>query len=98
MLIDCADCSMRDLACGDCVVTFLIGPPDRVFEPVEQAALAALAGGGLVPPLRMVPGGVGASGPPEAPIGSGAAPHPRRASGGQSGGSEPRRAPGSASA
>ena len=56
MLIDCADCIMRDVACGDCVVTFLIGPPDRSFEPVEQAALAVLADGGLVPPLRMVPG------------------------------------------
>jgi hypothetical protein len=55
MLIDCADCTMRDIACGDCVVTFLIGPPDRAFEPVEQAALAALADGGLVPPLRMLP-------------------------------------------
>jgi hypothetical protein len=56
MLIDCADCVMRDVACGDCVVTFLIGPPDRTFEPVEQAALAVLADGGLIPPLRMVPG------------------------------------------
>ena len=55
MLIDCADCTMRDLACGDCVVTFLIGPPDRSLDPVEQAALAVLADGGLVPPLRMMP-------------------------------------------
>lgn len=59
MLIDCADCSMRDIACGDCVVTFLIGPPKHALEPVERAALAALAGGGLVPPLRMLPGAEG---------------------------------------
>jgi hypothetical protein len=56
MLIDCADCVMRDVACADCVVTCLIGPPDQSLEPVEQAALAVLADGGLVPPLRMVPG------------------------------------------
>ena len=46
---------MRDLACEDCVVTFLLGPPGGVGS-AEQSALAVLADGGLVPPLRMVPG------------------------------------------
>ena len=56
MIIDCDGCQMRDLACDDCVVTFLLGPPTGLGS-AEQTALAVLAGGGLVPPLRMVPGG-----------------------------------------
>jgi len=54
MIIDCDGCQMRDLACDDCVVTFLLGPPTGLGS-AEQTALAVLAGGGLVPPLRMVP-------------------------------------------
>ena len=54
MIIDCAGCVMRDLACGDCVVTFLLGPAEGIGSE-EQAALAVLADGGLVPPLRMRP-------------------------------------------
>jgi hypothetical protein len=65
MMIDCDSCTMRDIACEDCVVTFFtipVGPPAR--SPVaractelvdaEQTAIAVLAGSGLVPPLRMV--------------------------------------------
>lgn len=57
MLIDCDGCAVRGLACGDCVVTVLLGaPPSGVeLDGEEQAALAALAAGGLVPPLRLVP-------------------------------------------
>lgn len=54
MLIDCAGCTMRDIACGDCVVTVLLGPADSL-EPAERAAVAVLAEGGLVPPLRLAP-------------------------------------------
>lgn len=54
MTIDCEGCVMRDVACGDCVVTFLLGPPADLGS-AEQAALAVLAEGGLVPPLRMRP-------------------------------------------
>lgn len=53
MVIDCDGCVMRDVACGDCVVTFLLGPPAGIGQ-AEQTALAVLADGGLVPPLRMV--------------------------------------------
>lgn len=56
MIIDCDGCQMRDLACEDCVVTFLLGPPAGLGS-AEQTALAVLADGGLVPPLRMLPGG-----------------------------------------
>ncbi|MBA3523622.1 MAG: hypothetical protein H0T85_03530 [Geodermatophilaceae bacterium] len=60
MIIDCDDCAMRDLACGDCVVTVLLGSAPAQDAPVEfdvteQRAMASLAGAGLIPPLRMVP-------------------------------------------
>jgi hypothetical protein len=66
MLIDCDGCLVRGFACGDCVVSALLGgPPDGVavrdgtgeavhVDAVEVAALDALAAGGLVPPLRLV--------------------------------------------
>lgn len=66
MLIDCDTCQVRGLRCGDCVVTVLLAMPaitgmPRVhthdLDPHEQMALAALADGGLVPPLRLVSGG-----------------------------------------
>ena len=53
--IDCATCVVRGLACHDCVVTVLLGPPPEVgFDDEEARALDVLAGSGLVPPLRMV--------------------------------------------
>lgn len=53
--IDCDTCLVRGLACHDCVVTALLGPPPELgFDEAEQQALEALAGSGLVPPLRMV--------------------------------------------
>lgn len=63
MLIDCGTCALADLACGDCVVSVLLGMPGQeppapaVAEvPAEHApALTALADAGLVPPLRLVP-------------------------------------------
>lgn len=56
MIIDCDSCEVRGLACGDCVVTALLGaPPSGVeIDEGERAALDALAGSGLVPPLRLV--------------------------------------------
>jgi hypothetical protein len=64
MLIDCDTCAVRDLACGDCVVTHLLSTAaptaggTGVGVPVElatdeAAALAVLADSGLVPPLRL---------------------------------------------
>jgi hypothetical protein len=67
MLIDCDTCAVRGPACEDCVVTVLLGaPPARSgdgmeLDGAEQAALAVLAGSGLVPPLRLLP----ATDPPE---------------------------------
>ncbi|MGI3784164.1 MAG: hypothetical protein ACRYG2_25675 [Janthinobacterium lividum] len=55
--VDCDSCSARGPACTDCVVTVLLGiPGPRVdLDGDEQQALSALAGSGLVPPLRLVP-------------------------------------------
>ena len=53
--VDCDSCVVRGLACHDCVVTVLLGPPPELsFDDDEAAALTALAAGGLVPPLRLV--------------------------------------------
>lgn len=63
MIIDCGQCSMRDLACGECVVTHLLGTTPLTSAPQldlvadEERALRVLHGAGLVPPLRMVVGG-----------------------------------------
>ncbi len=60
MVIDCTTCVARDIACGDCVVSMLLGgPPGRVDAPfdlddAERVALGSLARAGLVPPLRLV--------------------------------------------
>ncbi len=65
MLIDCDGCAVRDLACGDCVVTVLLGGPPGVvdMDEGERRALDVLADSGLVPRLRLVPLGM-----PRAPI------------------------------
>ncbi|HSV41736.1 MAG TPA: hypothetical protein VLI04_23420 [Nocardioidaceae bacterium] len=53
--IDCDTCVVRGLACHDCVVTVLLGPPPELaFDDDETVALRVLADSGLVPPLRMV--------------------------------------------
>jgi hypothetical protein len=55
VLIDCDSCLVRGLACHDCVVTVLLGPPPEIgFDEDEQRALEVLADSGLVPHLRMV--------------------------------------------
>jgi hypothetical protein len=57
VLIDCDGCAMRDLACGDCVVTVLLGAPPGAVEvdEGEARALDVLADSGLVPRLQLVP-------------------------------------------
>ncbi|GAA3665040.1 hypothetical protein GCM10022237_26330 [Nocardioides ginsengisoli] len=53
--IDCDTCVVRGLACHDCVVTVLLGPPpELMIDDDELRALDVLADGGLVPPLRLV--------------------------------------------
>ncbi len=67
MIIDCDTCTVRGDACGDCVVSFLtipvragVGDPadasdahrEVAMDRDQRRAVAALAAGGLVPPLR----------------------------------------------
>jgi hypothetical protein len=56
VLIDCDTCAVRDLHCGECVMTVLLQQTPGVYEvdEAEQRALAVLADGGLVPRLRLV--------------------------------------------
>lgn len=56
MLIDCDGCAVRGAGCPDCVVTVLLGasPGPVELDEVERQALAVLADGGLLPPLRLV--------------------------------------------
>jgi len=56
LVVDCDGCEVRGLACDDCVVSVLLGPPpERLsLDADELSALDALAGAGLVPPLRLV--------------------------------------------
>jgi hypothetical protein len=56
LVIDCDRCTMRGIACDDCVVSVLLGVPlqGESFDESEQHALDVLAEAGLVPPLRMV--------------------------------------------
>lgn len=54
--IDCATCRVRGPACGDCLMTALLGPVAEVVELAadEAGALRAMAESGLLPPLRLV--------------------------------------------
>lgn len=57
VVVDCDSCVVRSAAaCGDCVVTVLLGaPPDGItLDESEVTALGVLAREGLVPPLRLV--------------------------------------------
>ncbi|GGS40515.1 hypothetical protein GCM10010171_38770 [Actinokineospora fastidiosa] len=55
VIIDCDRCVARvEDACGDCVVSVLLGvPPSVEFDQAERAAIAALAAAGMIPRLRL---------------------------------------------
>ena len=60
--IDCGTCAVRGPACGDCMVTALLGPDELLgpqqgvmeLEGDEVSALRAMSEAGLLPPLRLV--------------------------------------------
>lgn len=57
VVVDCDRCVVRSpSACGDCVVTFLLGAPPAGIEidADEMAALGVLSQAGLTPPLRLL--------------------------------------------
>jgi hypothetical protein len=62
MIIDCDSCVMRDIACGDCVVSVLLQVTPATDKKAElskahAAAINNLSLVGLVPPLRFTPAG-----------------------------------------
>jgi len=55
MIIDCQTCTMRDISCGDCVVSVLLNitaAPASEISNNQISALSVLSDKGLVPPLR----------------------------------------------
>ena len=61
MIINCQTCIMREIACGDCVISVLleIKPlPGKNAELTkgDEAAINLLSNAGLVPPLRFKAG------------------------------------------
>jgi hypothetical protein len=54
MTIDCNQCQVRGIACGNCVVPLIEGDPSDL-GPAEIRALAVLANAGMIPPLRYAP-------------------------------------------
>jgi hypothetical protein len=62
MIINCDSCSMRNIACDDCVVTAVLNItplPGKTaeFSKEDQRAINQLASAGLIPPLRYRKGG-----------------------------------------
>jgi hypothetical protein len=51
MIIDCDTCAVRDIACQDCVVTFLLSPAHDVSDKTVEA-IGLLSSRGIVPPMR----------------------------------------------
>ena len=59
MLIDCETCSVRGIACADCVISVLLQTPDVPTNAIdldesERNAVSVLAASSLLPPLRLV--------------------------------------------
>lgn len=85
MLIECDSCAVRGPACRDCVVSVLLGAPvagggaGAELDGAEQAAIAVLAGSGLVPPLRLLPLAAVTPHLPGCPEAGDASPHRRQA-------------------
>ena len=57
VLIDCDTCTVRGDACGDCVVTVMLGcpPGPLALDGDERRALEVLGRSGLVPVLQLAP-------------------------------------------
>ncbi len=57
MLVDCGTCAVRDVACGDCVLTVLWGLPDERVDgwgPADEAGPAVSAGAAVaLVPVRL---------------------------------------------
>lgn len=56
MIVDCDRCEVRGDACGECVITVLLGAPPGGLEldGADRRALDTLAAAGMVPRLQLV--------------------------------------------
>lgn len=56
MIVDCDRCEVRGAACGECVITVLLGaPPEGIeLDGPDRTALDTLAAAGMVPRLQLV--------------------------------------------
>jgi hypothetical protein len=56
MIIDCDSCSLRDLACKDCVVSFFLNRDEPSLDLSNKTtdAIELLSSRGIVPPLRFL--------------------------------------------
>ncbi|HEY2762614.1 MAG TPA: hypothetical protein VGJ13_01140 [Pseudonocardiaceae bacterium] len=56
MIVDCDRCEVRGDACGECVITVLLGSPPGGLEldGIDRRALDTLAAAGMVPRLQLV--------------------------------------------
>ena len=56
MIVDCDRCEVRGDACGECVITVLLGaPPGGVeLDGADREALDTLAAAGMVPRLQLI--------------------------------------------
>ena len=61
MIVDCDRCEVRGDACGECVITVLLGAPPGGLEldGTDRRALDTLAAAGMVPRLQLVERGEG---------------------------------------
>jgi hypothetical protein len=58
LLVDCGRCAVRGIGCADCAVSALLNAPPAIeWDRTELRAIDALAEGGLIPRLRLVPMG-----------------------------------------
>ncbi len=57
IVVDCDRCQARGPACGDCVISALLGAPPSAqptLDAEERRVLGLFAASGLLPPLRLV--------------------------------------------
>jgi hypothetical protein len=60
MIIDCDKCLKKDIECANCVVSFLIGVPEKSeISPRVHNAITLLASREITKDLKFEPGDIG---------------------------------------
>ncbi|TVT16638.1 hypothetical protein ORV05_05690 [Amycolatopsis cynarae] len=58
LVVDCGRCAVQGSGCADCAISVLLNaPPVIEWDQEELSAIDALAEGGLIPGLKLVPMG-----------------------------------------